>query len=139
MFLSRRATQAEYFDSADRSFHEVAEGYRQLARANRVFRFSHPFEHLLPRLVGRERCRSLSLLDLGAGDGSLGNKLTAWAARQGWDWRFTNLDCNAHALRLNSQRRNVAASVLSLPFRDEGARKLLRSYICSPLQRAAIA
>ncbi len=37
MFLSQRATQAEYFDAVDRSFAEVADGYRQLARANRGF------------------------------------------------------------------------------------------------------
>ncbi|MBI3849274.1 MAG: methyltransferase domain-containing protein [Verrucomicrobia bacterium] len=110
--------QAEYSDAADRSAAEVADGYRQLARANRVFRFAHPFEYLLPRLLGKERCRSLALLDLGAGDGSMGNQLARWAARQGWDWRFTNLDTNGHALRLNSPRRNVAGSVLALPFRD---------------------
>src|SRR2546428_343970 len=118
MFLSERVTQAEYFDSADRSFAEVADGYLQLARANRVFLFSHPFEYLLPRLLGKERCRFLSLLDLGAGDGSLGIKLTRWARRQGWDWRITNLDLNAHALHLNAHNRNVRGDVLSLPFRD---------------------
>src|SRR6266850_5049419 len=118
MFLSQRATQAEYFDAANRSFTEVADGYRQLARANRIFLFSHPFEFVLPRLLGKERCRSLSLLDMGAGDGSLGIKLARWAARQGWDWRFTNLDLNPHALRLNSHTRNIAGSVLALPFRE---------------------
>ena len=118
MFLSQRATQAEYFDSADRCFAEVADGYRQLARANRVFFFSHPFASVLPRLLGRERCRSLSLLDLGAGDGSLGIRLARWAARQGWDWRFTNLDLNPHASRLNTHHRNITGSALALPFRN---------------------
>ena len=55
---------------------------------------------------------------MGAGDGSLGIRLARWAARQGWDWRFTNLDLNPHALRLNSHNRNLAGSVLALPFRD---------------------
>src|ERR1041384_142263 len=118
MFLSQRAMQAEYSDSADRSVAEVADGDRQLARVNRVFLFSHPFEYLLPRLLGKQRCSVLSLLDLGAGDGSMGNQLARWAARQGWNWRFTNVDTNGQALCLNSSRRNVVASVLALPFRD---------------------
>ncbi len=116
--MSHRTTQAEYFDAPDRSFAEVSEGYRLLARVNRVFRFAEPFQRLIPQMLGTERCRSLTLLDLGAGDGSLGFELTGWAARQGWRWHVTSLDLNPLALRLNRVPTNVAGSALSLPFRD---------------------
>ena len=118
MFLSRRATQAEYFDAPDRSISEVSEGYRLLARVNRVFRFAEPFQRLIPQILGESRCRELTLLDLGAGDGSLGTELTAWASQRGWNWRVTNLDLNPLALRLNSSARNVAGSALALPFQE---------------------
>src|SRR5882762_3529981 len=100
MFLRHRATQAEYFDSPDRAEAEVAESYASLARANRIFFFAEPFQRLLPKFIGPENCRSLSILDLGGGDGSLAALLTDWAAaRHGWQWRFTNLDVNLPALR----------------------------------------
>ncbi|HKI70190.1 MAG TPA: methyltransferase domain-containing protein [Verrucomicrobiae bacterium] len=118
MFLSQRATQAEYFDDRERSPAEISDFFSALARTNRLFAFAEPFQQLLPRLLGAKSCRSLSLLDLGAGDGSLGKFLTKWAARQNWDWRFTNLDISPKALRLNQSGRNVIGSVLALPFAD---------------------
>ncbi len=84
-----------------------------------MFVFAEPFQRLLPKFLGRESCGSLSILDLGAGDGRLGNLLADWAnEKRGWNWRFTNLDINVAALRLNPHDRNVAGSVLALPFRD---------------------
>ena len=71
MFLNRRALQAEYFDSAERTPSEVAEGYAMLNHMNRLFVLTDPYRRFLPRLLGPERCRSLSFLDLGAGDGWL--------------------------------------------------------------------
>jgi 2-polyprenyl-3-methyl-5-hydroxy-6-metoxy-1,4-benzoquinol methylase len=119
MFLSRRATQAEYFDSPERSFAEVAESYRCLALINRLFYFTEPFQRFIPRILGAEKCRSLTLLDLGAGDGSLGAGLERWAAKRNWSWKVTNLDCNPHALQLCKNGRTVAGSVLELPFENE--------------------
>jgi SAM-dependent methyltransferase len=119
MFLSRRATQAEYFDARDRPRSELVESYAALARLNRWFIFAEPFQRLVPRLLGREQCHKLSFLDLGAGDGSLGTVLRKWAStRRGWDWRFTNLDLSTPALELATDGTNVAGSVLDLPFRD---------------------
>lgn len=118
MFLRERSTQAESFDSQTRPVAEIAAGYRQLARANRAFFFSHPFVLTLPRLLGAEQCRSLTLLDVGAGDGMLGHRLEAWSAKRGWRWEVTNLDANPHALRLNPGGRNVTGSALALPFPD---------------------
>jgi 2-polyprenyl-3-methyl-5-hydroxy-6-metoxy-1,4-benzoquinol methylase len=118
MFLDCRSRQAEYFDEPQRSAAQVADSFRQLARVNRLFRFSQPFELAVPALLGTERCRELSLLDLGAGDGSLGRALIAWAANQGWQWKVTNFDLNPFALALNPQGENVVGSVLKLPFEN---------------------
>src|SRR5262245_32893542 len=116
MFLSRRATQAEYFDVPGRPQSEIVESYTQLAWFNRLFVFADPFRRLLPKFFRPESCRTLSFLDLGAGDGSLGAQLTRSAADRGWNWRFTNLDVNLSALRLGQGGCNVAGSVLALPF-----------------------
>jgi SAM-dependent methyltransferase len=118
MFLSCRSGQAEYLDAPQRSHREVAAAYRQLSRVNWLFRFAHPFEYFLPHRLGRERCRELELLDLGAGDGALGRHLARWAQRRGWRWRVTDLDINPVALSLSNHAGKIAGSVLSLPFCD---------------------
>ena len=118
MLLNRRALQAEHFDALDRPAADVAEGYALLGRVNRMFAFTSPFQNYLPKMLGEERCCSLSFLDLGAGDGSLGDALSQWATQRGWRWRFTNLDLNPQAMRLNPKARCIAGSALALPFRD---------------------
>lgn len=118
MFLRERSTQAESFDAHDRPAVDIASSYRQLARLNGLFFFSHPFVVTLPRLLGTEHCRSLTLLDVGAGDGLLGRRIEAWAQRRGWRWEVTNLDANPHALALNPGGRNATGSALALPFPD---------------------
>jgi 2-polyprenyl-3-methyl-5-hydroxy-6-metoxy-1,4-benzoquinol methylase len=119
MFLSQRATQAEYCDRLDLPLNEVAENYSQLARFNRLLLVTDPFQRLLVRWLGRGRVEKLSILDLGAGDGSIGRSIEAWARCRGWDWRVTNLDLNFGALRLNPGGRNVAGAVDALPFADD--------------------
>jgi 2-polyprenyl-3-methyl-5-hydroxy-6-metoxy-1,4-benzoquinol methylase len=118
MFLKRRSLQAEYFDLPDRPVHELADGYRMLAHMNRIFLLREPFQRRFPRWLGEKGCKSLSILDLGAGDGSFGGELSEWAKQRGWDWRFTNLDVNIQAMRLSPTRTFVAGSALALPFRD---------------------
>lgn len=118
MFLKHRALQAEYFDELDRPAAEIAESFAMLARVNRFFAVARTFQNGLPKMLGEERCRSLSLLDLGAGDGSLGKELSRWAATHGWEWRFTNLELNPHAAKLNPNAEWVIGSVLQLPFSD---------------------
>lgn len=119
MFLSRRATQAEYCDRPDLPLEEVADNYRQLAQFNRVLLVADPFQRLLVRWLGRVNVARLSILDLGAGDGSMGVAIESWARRYGWDWRVTNLDLSVSALKLGQGRRNVAGSVCALPFADD--------------------
>ena len=64
MFFGRRSTQAEYLDTPGRSPAEIAADYRELGRVNRLFKFSHPFQWVLTRRLGRSRCRELKLLDI---------------------------------------------------------------------------
>ena len=64
MFLSRRATQAEYFDSA-RPMTEITGFYRALSLFNRFFAFAEPFQRFLPRLLQMSDLRALTILDLG--------------------------------------------------------------------------
>ncbi|HEX4644540.1 MAG TPA: methyltransferase domain-containing protein, partial [Verrucomicrobiae bacterium] len=127
MFFKRRALQAEYFDEPGRPLEEIAQSYEMLASVNRFFVLTEPFQRVLPKLLGAERCRSLSMLDLGAGDGSLGHELADWAAKRGWNWRIINLDNNPVAMRLNNGQANIVASAVCLPFRDRSFDVVLAS------------
>ena len=118
MFFERRSTQAEYFDLPGRSEAETLEEFRDLDRLNWFFLFAKPFEEVLPRLLGKERCTRLEILDVGAGTGTLGRKLSAWAKKRGWEWRFTNLDANPLVLKSGQTSPVVIGSALSLPFPD---------------------
>jgi 2-polyprenyl-3-methyl-5-hydroxy-6-metoxy-1,4-benzoquinol methylase len=137
MFLSRRATQAEYFDLPDRNASDLREGYRLLGRVNRAFQFAEPFQRLLQPWLGEAACRQLTLLDLGAGDGSLGCELTRWAAARGWQWRVVNLDLNHHALALNPGQSNVAASAMALPFADNSFDVVIATQMTHHLEHEA--
>jgi 2-polyprenyl-3-methyl-5-hydroxy-6-metoxy-1,4-benzoquinol methylase len=119
MFLSRRATQPEHCDRPDLPAAELADNYRQLARFNRLMLVSDPFQRLLVRWLGPERVKTLSILDLGAGDGSIGEAIELWARRYGWNWQVTHLDLNVAALELRSLRSRVAGSACALPFRSD--------------------
>jgi len=115
MFLSRRTTQEEYFD-AERPPQEVAQFFQSLGRVNRFFDFAQPFRDLVPKLVNESDRQSLQVLDIGAGDGSLGRAVQQWAAQRGWTWHVVNLDTSLSALSLNPNAVNVAGSAVRLPF-----------------------
>ncbi len=118
MLFRERARQMEYFDHPDRVGEELRESYCSLARVNRITHFDRPFRIWLPQLLGPEKCRSLSVLDLGAGDGTLGRTLTNWSARRGWNWRITNLDLNPILPELAPDNPCVVGDALNLPFPD---------------------
>jgi SAM-dependent methyltransferase len=136
MFLSRRSTQAEYSDSPELPFETVAQNYADLGKINRLFAFAEPFQRPMVTWLGKANVAKLHLLDLGAGDGSLGRALEAWARNKNWDWKVTSLDFNRNALRLNPQGRNVIASVLSLPFADSTFDVVIASQMTHHLDRA---
>jgi SAM-dependent methyltransferase len=114
--LRERATEPEYFDSPARTPEEITAGYRELARANRLFVLHDPYTRVMWRWLGAEQCRELSILDVGAGDGWLGGQMEKFATRLGWHWQVTNLELNPVPLQLNAGRRNAAGSALALPF-----------------------
>lgn len=118
MFFRRRSAQAEYFDLPGKTESEVAACFRDLDHLNLTFRFSHPFVSTLPKWLGPARCAQLDFLDVGAGTGLLGKRLSEWARRRGWNWRFTNLDVNRTSLKLGRAPRVVVGSALALPFAD---------------------
>jgi SAM-dependent methyltransferase len=118
MFLRHRSTQLEYFDLPDRTEAEVSVSFRDLNRVNSFFRFTHPFESVLPGWLGRGHCERLDILDVGAGTGLLAEKLTEWARERGWRWHFTNLDTNPLALKIGGLTGGVVGSALQLPFAD---------------------
>lgn len=119
MLLRQRATQVECFDDPDRPLAEVRADYSWLARVNRLTRFETPFQRLIPARLGSDACRRLTFLDVGAGDGVLGEKLEAWAAERGWRWHVTGLDANPLCARF-ARRPVVQGSATALPF-DAGA------------------
>jgi hypothetical protein len=120
MFLRERATQAEYCDRPDLPDADLAANYHHLSRFNRRMLVADPFQRLLVRWIGPANATHLTLLDLGAGDASLGEFLENWAEQRQWDWRVTSLDGNERALRLRPLRteRKIAADVCALPFAD---------------------
>lgn len=119
MFLARRTLQAEYLDSPELSAAEAQGHYAWLARINRLTQFDRPFRRWLPATVGLEKCPTLKVLDLGAGDGSLGRTLAAWAKLREWDWRFTSLDLSPHSRLLNPSGHHVIGTATDLQFHDE--------------------
>jgi len=118
MFLRERATQAEYFDSPGRTLEELRSHYAELNQLNRLTGSDLPFRKWLPGLAGPVACPSLRILDVGAGDGFLARRLTAWAAARGWSWEFTTLDHCPLTARLASAGRHVIGSATRLPFDD---------------------
>ncbi len=137
MFLRRRATQVEYFDRPGRTDAELREEYWGLNRINRLVRFDRPFRVWMPEVFGMDACRSLEILDLGAGDGLLGRELSAWAARRGWRWNFTNLDLCPVAAAMDPGPWRVVGSVTDLPFADGAFDVALSSNMTHHLPREA--
>lgn len=126
MLLRHRATQAECFDAPGRDLEEVRADYQWLARINRLTRHALPFQLRIPSVLGADRVQQLSLLDVGAGDGGLGEALESWATRRGWRWEVTNLDANPLCSRI-SRRPTVLGSATELPFPDQAFDVVLAS------------
>jgi 2-polyprenyl-3-methyl-5-hydroxy-6-metoxy-1,4-benzoquinol methylase len=138
MFFNERSTQAESFDKLDRPAVETEVAFRELDRLNRFFRFQHAFASRLPPWLGRDRCRYLKILDVGAGTGFLGKKLSAWAREQGWNWHFTNLDLNPVVLKSCPPADPVVGSALDLPFANGSFDLVIASQMTHHLTNAEI-
>lgn len=114
--MRERSTQAEYFDTPGLPQAQRDLAYRELDRLNLFFHFSHTFVSRLPGWLGKKRCERLEILDVGAGTGLLGKRMSDWARRRGWDWRFTNLDANPASLAPGQPANFITGSALQLPF-----------------------
>ena len=138
MFLSQRTTQAEYCDRTDLPVGEVRAVYQQLGRIHRLLHSADAFQRPVARLLGEARSRKVSLLDLGAGDGTIGRSIESWARGRGWDWRVVNLDANVTALGLHGRGLNVAGNVCALPFADESFDVVIASQMTHHLTDADV-
>ena len=137
MFFSQRSHEVEYFDRAECSKAETSIYYEWLERLNvRVGTDSTYLRHL-PKIIGETECRRLSILDLGAGNGSLGIHLCRRAVRRGWSWDATNLDTNVAALSMNRSGQNVGGSVTALPFADASFDVVIASTMTHHLETEA--
>jgi SAM-dependent methyltransferase len=137
MFFSERARQAECLDAPDRSDADIRDAYHWLGRVNHLTRFSRPFEVAIPRELGEEACRKLTILDVGAGDCLLGKCLGASARQKNWNWEFTNCDLSPRALALNGGGRNVVGSAMALPFPDNSFDVVVASQMTHHLESDA--
>lgn len=115
MFLSKRSSEPEQFDLATLTKQQIDDGYADLNRVNRFFRFADPFKRHIPAALGADACRSLSILDVGAGPGQMSDELIAWAATKGWNWSFVDTDVKEQSLQV---ARGVVCNAASLPFPD---------------------
>jgi len=138
MLFRQRSTQVESMDRHDRSSAEVLNSYRELERANRLFFLPQPFITAIPRMLGPDRCRSLTILDVGAGDGTLGLKLRDHAAQHNWNWEVTSLDLNPCTRHLHRGRPAVIGSALAPPFPDNSFDIVIASQMSHHLADAEV-
>lgn len=97
---------------------EVAQSLRDLQRINKWFGGTRTTARLLRRIAETNGGQSLSLLEVGAGDGYVPIKARELFARHGIDLRVTLLDRVASHLPPNGPPA-VQAEATRLPFRDD--------------------
>lgn len=113
----RRLTVPELLDDDLGTPAEIAQSLRDLQRINEWFGGTRTSTRLLQRIAERTGCRSLSLLEVGAGNGQVPIAARKRLARQGIELRVTLLDRVASHLPQNGVAA-VAADATQLPFRD---------------------
>lgn len=132
-----RSAQAENFDAIDRTAEQIQKDYLELRRVNRIFRLEEPFLSLLSARFRKEENKARSILDIGAGDGSLGDSLRRCANQKGWLWKITNLDQHEAGFQLRSTPDpsvNVTGSALDLPFPDRSFDAVIASQMTHHLE-----
>jgi SAM-dependent methyltransferase len=99
--LSQRSTESEWLDDADASPEELALVLRDLARFNGAMLGHWPVIDWLRRGTKDTRKEeTLTLVDVGCGDGDLLRVIRRWARRRGLPIRLIGLDLNCETIRI---------------------------------------
>ena len=107
----------ELLDGPDHEPGELRRSLEQVADVNRWLGGTRALKrHLAPLLEGGPR----RLLDVGAGNGAVGEALVGWARRRGAPWWVAALDLHPQIAPLAAERRvdAVRGDALRLPFAD---------------------
>lgn len=116
----RRIPTLELLDDDRGSPKDLATGFDDLWRINRLLGGISGSLQLLDRFLSRTGLRSTTILDAGAGDGRMAQELKRRLIRRGVQARFVALDRRISHLRMNSPNAfspiRIAADVQSLPF-----------------------
>jgi hypothetical protein len=113
----RRVTVPELLDDDLGTPAEIAQSLRDLQRINEWFGGTRTTVRLLQRIANEGNCQSLTLLEVGAGNGQVPIAARERLARRGIKLRVTFLDRVASHLPQNGVAA-VAAEATQLPFRD---------------------
>ncbi len=113
----QRQTVSELLDDDLGNAAEIAQSFRDLQRINYWFGGTRATTRLLQRIAQTHQVRSLSLLEVGAGNGYVPIAARERLARRGIELRVTLLDRVSAHLPQNGVTA-VAAEATKLPFRD---------------------
>jgi ubiquinone/menaquinone biosynthesis C-methylase UbiE len=114
----RRVTVPELLDDDLGTPAEIAQSLRDLQRINEWFGGTRTTVRLLQRIANEGNRRTLTLLEVGAGNGQVPMAARERLAQRGIKLRVTLLDRVASHLPQN-RFAAVAAEATQLPFRDE--------------------
>ncbi len=114
----RRIVIPELLDDDLGTLAEIAASLRDLQRINDWFGGTQTTTHLLRRIAQTCQCRSLSLLELGAGNGHVPIVAKQQLGRDGFELQITLLDRVGSHLPQHGIAA-VVADALQLPFRED--------------------
>jgi ubiquinone/menaquinone biosynthesis C-methylase UbiE len=138
------ADEEELLDVEPGDRGEIAECLDELARVNRLLGGRRATLAHLRRLLAAAGTSRVRVLDIAAGGGDMASAMTSWAARRGWDLRFTLLDRHPIVLELAGSRapagvRRVRGDALRLPFPDRSFDLCVTSLFFHHLERGEAA
>ena len=113
----RRVTVPELLDDDLGTPAEIAQSLRDLQRINNWFGGARTTVRLLQRVAEESGCRSLSMLEVGAGNGYVPLAAQDRLKKRGIELRLTLLDRVSSHLPQNGVQ-SVVADAMQLPFRD---------------------
>ena len=94
MNFTKRSAQTEWMDAPDVDPAELSACLRDLARVNTVTLARPPTLAFLRQVARRAPGRTLSVLDVGSGEGDMLRRIARWGARRGLALRLEGMDLN---------------------------------------------